>query len=701
MKQHALDLLRQALNNQKATFRVGQWECIDPLLNKRRMLVVQRTGWGKSMIYFLTTKLLREKGSGPALLISPLLSLMRNQLEAAERIGVVARTINSANDDEWLPIHTELLENDVDVLLISPERLANEYFRQSILSQIAEHIGFFVIDEAHCISDWGHDFRPDYKRIVRVLQAFPGNIPVLATTATANDRVVNDVISQLGECIEVVRGPLVRESLRLQNITMPSPAARMAWLAKIIPQLEGSGIIYTLTIRDAEQLKNWLIKDNINAKAYHAKLDRHEDNKHNREQLEWLLLNNKIKVLVATAALGMGFDKPDLGFVIHYQRPASAVHYYQQVGRAGRAIDKAYGILLCGEEDDHIAEYFRKSAFPPQKHIETILRILDQSDNGLSVTDMQKQINLRKSQIEKAIKYLTVESPSPITKVGTKWHATATADHYKVKQEYIDEIVKIREKELVQMKEYMDHQGCLMEFLERTLDDQHPQPCGKCSNCNPTQALYDKADQKLTNEAAIFLRRNYQPIEPRKQWPVKDMFVDSDLSGYRIPDEMQYIEGRALSIWRDAGWGHLVYTGKYKSERFDDRLVQACIDMIQTWNPSPRPGWVTCVPSLNQPKLVSDFANRLAQALNLPFNYCVRKIKDNKQQKFMENNFQQAKNLDGVFKIEPDVLDSPCLLVDDMVDSRWTFTIVTALLRQSGCGEVIPLALALNSPRMD
>ena len=349
MKEIALQYLRTSLDNPHALFRDGQWESVEQMLNQNRVLVVQRTGWGKSMVYFLATKLLRDHGAGPTLLISPLLSLMRNQIEAAQRIEVTARSINSTNTDEWQQVQNELFSNQIDVLIISPERLANDEFRQNVLSNISNNIGLFVVDEAHCISDWGHDFRPDYRRIVRVLQAIPSNVPVLATTATANDRVVNDVKSQMGENIILQRGSLVRKSLKLQNINMPSPAARMAWLAQTIPSLPGSGIIYTLTQRDAERVAEWLLIIGITAKAYHAGIA------DTREELEQQLLNNEIKALVATVALGMGFDKPDLGFVIHFQRPASVVHYYQQVGRAGRAVDEAFGILLCGEEDDHIA----------------------------------------------------------------------------------------------------------------------------------------------------------------------------------------------------------------------------------------------------------------------------------------------------------------------------------------------------------
>lgn len=701
MRQQAQIYLGTALNNPNASFRDGQWESIEQLLNKKRVLVVQRTGWGKSMVYFLVTKLLREQGAGPTLLISPLLSLMRNQLEAAERIGVTARTINSTNNEEWPQIQNELAANQVDVLLISPERLANEDFRQDILASMASNIGLFVIDEAHCISDWGHDFRPDYRRIVRVLQAIPSNVPVLATTATANDRVVNDIKSQLGQNIILQRGTLVRKSLKLQNINMPSPAARMAWIAQTIPALSGSGIIYTLTQRDAERVTEWLLINNIDARAYHAGISNRGDGSSIKEDLEQQLLNNEIKALVATVALGMGFDKPDLGFVIHFQRPASVVHYYQQVGRAGRAVDEAYGILLCGEEDDHIADFFIRSAFPPQQHISVILRALDDSDQGLSIPEMQRVLNLRKNQIEKTLKFLTVESPSPVTKIGTKWQVTAAAVSYQVDQAYVDAITDIRRREQQQMRNYMSHSDCLMAFLQAALDDPAPKDCGQCRSCNPKLLLDETYDDDLANRAGLFLQRSYQPLRPRKQWPASNMFTQSPLGEYRIQQEQQAQEGRALSLWRDAGWGQLVAHGKYQENKFSDELVAACVEMIKAWSPDPSPKWVTCIPSLNHPMLVPDFAARLADALSLPFIPCIEKAFANRQQKEMENSYQQVRNLDGVFNITDQCQDGECLLIDDMIDSGWTFTVASALLSQAGCSAVYPMALALNSPRMD
>ena len=695
MRQQAQIYLQQALNNQQADFRDSQWESIEQLLKGNRVLVVQRTGWGKSMVYFLATKLLREQDKGPTLLISPLLSLMRNQLEAAERIGITARTINSSNKKEWQQVEDELASNQVDVLLISPERLANEDFCQNILPNMVTNIGLFVVDEAHCISDWGHDFRPDYRRIIRVLQAIPSNVPVLATTATANDRVVNDVKSQLGDNITLQRGSLVRKSLKLQNISMPNPAVRMAWLAQTILTLPGSGIVYTLTQRDAEQVAEWLQINDIDAKFYHADI-----NENKKEDLEQQLLNNETKVLVATVALGMGFDKPDLEFVIHFQRPASVVHYYQQVGRAGRAVNEAYGILLCGGEDDRIADYFIRTAFPPQLHISKILNALDESDNGLSVPEVQRVLNLRQSQIEKTLKFLTVESPSPITKIGIKWQVNATAASYKIDQAYVDAITAIRHTEQQQMQSYMEHSNCLMSFLQTALDDPTPEKCGQCKSCSPEMLLSETYDDDLTNQAGLFLRRNYQPLPLRKQWPAKDMFQYSPLGAYKIPAELQPQKGRALSLWRDAGWGQLVAHGKYRTNRFSDELVTACVEMLQIWPPDPACQWVTCIPSLNHPELVADFAARLADALGLPFIPCIEKTRQNSQQKEMENSYQQVKNLDGVFNITAQCQTTACLLIDDMIDSGWTFTVASALLRKAGCSAVYPMALALNSPRM-
>jgi len=391
----ALELLRIGTNNSMASFRDGQEEAISQIVTSpARLLVVQKTGWGKSFVYFIAAKLLREAGSGPALLVSPLLALMRNQIAAAKRMGVRAATINSDNRDDWTTVEAAISRNEIDILLISPERLANDHFRTQVLADIAGQISLLVIDEAHCISDWGHDFRPHYRLLERIVRTLPPNLRLLATTATANNRVMDDLVAVLGPNISVMRGDLNRPSLTLQTIRLPSQAERLAWLAEQVSILNGHGIIYTLTVRDANRVSSWLKTRGLNVEAYTG------ESGDRREDLEQALLDNKVKALVATMALGMGFDKPDLSFVIHYQMPGSVVAYYQQVGRAGRAIDKARGILLSGEEEDDITNWFIQNAFPTEEEVSVILQTLSAAPSGLSIPELMNQVNLSKGRIQ-------------------------------------------------------------------------------------------------------------------------------------------------------------------------------------------------------------------------------------------------------------------------------------------------------------
>jgi ATP-dependent DNA helicase RecQ len=410
----ALELLRIGSGRADARFRDGQEEAIRHLVEGRgRLLVVQKTGWGKSFVYFIATKLLRESGSGPALLISPLLALMRNQIAAAERMGVRAATINSDNHEEWTKVEAALARDEVDILLISPERLANERFNAEVLAGIAGRISMLVIDEAHCISDWGHDFRPHYRLLERIVRTLPANLRLLATTATANDRVMDDLAAVLGPKLEVSRGDLNRPSLALQTMRLPSQAERLAWLAARLATLPGHGIIYTLTVRDAGLVADWLRSRGFNVEAYTGETGER------RVELEQALLNNEVKALVATTALGMGFDKPDLAFVIHYQTPGSVVAYYQQVGRAGRALDAAYGVLLSGKEEADINDYFIQSAFPTPDEVAEVIGALEAAPEGLSIPGLLGKVNISMGRINQTINLLSLESPAPIAKQDT------------------------------------------------------------------------------------------------------------------------------------------------------------------------------------------------------------------------------------------------------------------------------------------
>jgi ATP-dependent DNA helicase RecQ len=679
--QRVLELLRSGTGNPQAAFRDGQEEAILHIFEGRgRLLLVQKTGWGKSSVYFIATKLLREQGKGVALLVSPLLSLMRNQILQAEHMGVHAATINSDNEEQWAEIEAAIDNNEVDILLISPERLANEHFMTQVMAKISATISLLIIDEAHCISDWGHDFRPHYRLIERIIRNLPPNLRLLATTATANNRVMADLETTLGPDLKVCCGDLNRSSLRLQTYKLPNQADRLAWLAKTVPAIKGSGIIYTLTVRDAERVAAWLKSRGINAQSYTGETE-------NRAVFEIALLENKVKALVATTALGMGFDKPDLNFVIHYQTPGSVVAYYQQVGRAGRAIDLAYGVLLSGQEDTEINKYFIETAFPTKQQVKLILEALQKAPDGLSVPQLLHQINVSKGQIEKTTQLLSLESPAPIVKQGSKWQLTTS----ELSKEFWDRAARLtalRYEEQEQMQEYVNLASGHMEFLIKALD-------GDSGTLRPPTMppLPVEIDPGLVRAAIVFSRRSSRPIEPRKMWPIGEL-PRLGVKG-KIKSEYQAQEGRVLSYWGDAGWGELVRQGKYTDKYYSDELVKACKELVDEWKIDPVPTWVTCIPSLRQPELVPDFAKRLAGALKIPFHPVLIKTEARRPQKEMANSSQQALNVDGSLDVNIEPLpEGSVLLVDDLVDSRWTLTVAAYILQLHRSGKVFPLALA-------
>ncbi len=675
----ALQLLRIGSGLPQAGFREGQEEAIRHVVEGRgRLLVVQRTGWGKSFVYFIATKMLRESGLGPALLASPLLALMRNQIAAAKRMGVRAETINSDNTEEWDEIETIIRNDNLDILLISPERLANKRFVERVLATVGHRVSLLVIDEAHCISDWGHDFRPYYRLITRVARDLPRNMRLLGTTATANDRVVKDLQNVLGPDLQISRGDLNRPALALQTVRLRNQAERLAWLAEWIPRLPGSGIVYALTVRDAGRVAEWLRSREITVETYTGRTGER------RPELEQALLDNKLKALVATSALGMGFDKPDLSFVIHYQVPGSVVTYYQQVGRAGRALKSAYGVLLSGEEDTRITDYFINTAFPTRKEVEQVLDALKREPGGMSIYELLNANNIKRKRIEHTLKLLSLESPAPVVKEGPKWQLTAanlSEDFWR----RAERLTELRKKEQAEMQEYVDLRSGHMEFLIKALDGD-PEKSGAHNTMPP---LPTEPDSYLVQGAIAFLKHAILPIEPKKKWPPRWPFGKTMIDPSHLANP-----GRALSAYGDFGWGQTVEQGKYRDNHFPDELVDACVELLRRWGPRPDPQWVTCIPSLRRPDLVPDFAKRLAKALNLPFRPVLARIENRPEQKTMQNAAQQARNVWGSMQVREQLYSSPVLLVDDMVDSQWTFTAAAELLRQHGSGEVWPLALA-------
>jgi len=679
LESDAIALLRE-LAGPDAAFREHQLEAVcDLVAARRRVLCVQRTGWGKSAVYFLATALLRRAGAGPTVLISPLLALMRNQIAAAQRLGIRAVTVNSTNRDDWDAVRAELDADRVDLLLISPERLNNPQFRETMLPLFMERVGLLVVDEAHCVSDWGHDFRPDYRRIRDVLAGLPADVAVLGTTATANDRVVADVSEQFRvgigtEQLTVYRGPLARESLRLEVVPLPSAADRLAWLAEWLPRLPGSGIVYCLTRRDTELVAEWLNAQGITAVAYSGEVADAE-----RVEAEDRLLRNEVKAVVATSALGMGYDKPDLGFVVHYQAPSSAIAYYQQVGRAGRGVDEAHVVLLRGHEDRAIQDYFIETAFPPRELVERMLDALPATLAGL-----QAEVNLGRGRLETLLKVLDVEGA--VARGGTGWVRTGApwgydADRYR-------QVTAQRRAEQEAMFAYGEDGRCLMQALQDDLDDPRAAPCGRCAAC--AGARFDApVDPALARRAYALVRAQPLVLTVRRQTP-----RTAEQPGRRIGPELLLEEGRALARAGDGGWDPLVQRGR-RAGRFDDELVEACLELLRRWAPRPAPRWVTAVPSRRSGALVPDFAQRLATALELPYVATLERRGDNPPQREMANSAQQVANVRGQFGVVAEPPGAPGLLVDDVRYSGWTLTTVGAQLRRKGAGALHPLVLSL------
>ncbi|KQQ93240.1 recombinase RecQ [Leifsonia sp. Leaf325] len=699
-KDAALSVLRRLVGNDEAEFHDGQFEAIETLVDsRRRALVVQRTGWGKSAVYFVATLLLRQRGAGPTILVSPLLALMRDQISAAARAGVRAVAINSTNAHEWDEVLAQLAADEVDVLLVSPERLNNPSFREQQLPALVQRVGLLVVDEAHCISDWGHDFRPDYRRLRDLIARMPASVPVLATTATANSRVVADVAEQLGAgadgtAVDVVtiRGPLARASLRLGVLRLPDAQARLAWLLSHLGELPASGIIYTLTVAAAEDTARLLRQAGHNVRAYTGQTDPGE-----REESEGMLKRNEVKALIATSALGMGFDKPDLGFVLHLGAPSSPVAYYQQVGRAGRATDNADVLLLPGREDPDIWHYFATASMPNQIRAERVIAELAASSTPTSTPALEALVDIRRTPLELLLKVLDVDGA--VKRVQGGWIATGQPWTYDA--ERYTRIAAERTAEQQHMLEYETTDGCRMEFLQRALDDETAAPCGRCDNCAGVWYPKDLAEGAAAT-ASSALDRVGVPIDPRAQWPTGADKLGVPVKG-RIAVDERMLEGRALARLTDLGWGgtlRTVFAAGAQDAAVSPALLDACVRVLAEWGWETRPVGVVAMPSRRHPLLVDSLARGLAAVGRLPY---LGELGTRNGGPTGEPGGNSVYRLGGLWdRFDTSTLDleaaasGPVLVVDDLVDSRWTLTVAARELRRAGVPAVLPFALALR-----
>ncbi len=699
LRQEATAILRALVGRPDAEFHAGQFEAIEALVaHGRRALVVQRTGWGKSAVYFVASLLLRKRGAGPTLIISPLLALMRDQVSAAERAGVRAEAINSANATEWGRVQGLLEAGQIDVLLVSPERLNNPSFRETQLPRLLQTMGLLVVDEAHCVSDWGHDFRPDYRRIRDLIARLPQRVPVLATTATANARVVTDIEEQLavgGTEVFTLRGPLARASLRLGVLRLPSPRAQLGWLVQHLAELPGSGIIYALTVSAAEDIAALLSRSGFDVLAYTGRTDTDE-----RMRAEQALKDNQVKALVATSALGMGFDKPDLGFVVHVGAPGSPVAYYQQVGRAGRATESADVLLLPGPEDKEIWRYFATASMPDEARAHAVLSALAEAGGALSVPALEVRVNLRRTPLELLLKVLAVDGA--VERVAGGWQSTGVPWTYDA--ERYARVARARLDEQNAMLEFERTEGCRMEFLARQLDDPTASPCGRCDNC-AGRWFPGSVEEGALQAATKGLDRVGVAIEPRKLYPTGADRLGVPVKG-KIPESEQASEGRALARLTDLGWGGTLRKIFEVANQTPDgpvspELLRACATVLGQWGWAERPVGVVTMPSRQRPQLVHSLGQGLAELGRLRYLGSLEYAGEGPRLGPGGNSAYRFADVRGAFRVPQEwaadlaQAPGPLLLVDDLCDSRWSLTEAARLLREAGAPGVLPFALGL------
>ena len=653
--------------------------------DRKRTLLVARTGFGKSAVYFSATKMLRARGWGPSIVISPLLALMRDQVAAAEKLGLRAETINSSNVDDWGEVEDALLADEVDLLLIAPERLANPGFRERVFAMMLARPFALVCDEAHCISDWGHDFRPDYLRLRHVIDELPSWSPILATTATANQRVTDDVASQLGSNTVVLRTSLDRESLHCSVIELADDAERLAWVAEHLGEIDGSGIIYALTVDQAQRAADWLRQCGHDVAAYSGSTAPED-----RERLEARLRNNELKALVATSALGMGFDKPDMAFCIHLGMPPTPIAYYQQIGRAGRGIDHAQVIALPRPtEDERVWAWFESVSLPDEEVCQRVLRELDVS-RPTSIPKLEVAVNMGRSRLSTLLSILDVQGAIRRIKGGY----VRSSEPWSYNAELAERLRQLRADEADQMRGYASHGGCRLRYLRELLDDDQAADCGRCDRC-VEKPRWNAVPPPQTQSAREHLRGNDIGVEPRRQWA-----TNLDEPKGRIPKNRQASWGRSLSRIGDGGWSpeiEALLDGS-RSE-LSPEMLNGIVGVLRRWDWETRPGWVCPMPSRQQSHLIEAVAGEIGRLGKLPVHSCLERDPTAGYQSEQANSAYQLANVWGRMTVRPGDLppaplrSTPVLLVDDTASSRWTLTVAAFALQEAGTGPVLPFVL--------
>jgi len=639
-----------------------QWETISKILNGERVLLIEKTGFGKSLCYqFPATTF-----EGLTVIFSPLIALMRDQVKKLNALGIQARCINSEQTPEE---NNEIIEDaklgKLKILYIAPERQESPAWIDATQEM---KLSMVVIDEAHCISVWGHDFRTAFKRIINLVNLLPQGMPVLATTATATKRVEGDIMQQIGNGVQVIRGSLMRDNFSLFVLKVNSEDEKLIWLGQNLDKLPDSGIIYTGTRSNTEIYSNYLTWLGIPVSNYNAGL-----NAESRIQVEDGLIANKWKAIVSTNALGMGIDKPDIRFVIHTQMPQSPIHYYQEIGRAGRDGNPSIIILLFNpNEDVKLPRSFIESGKPSIEKYNKVINAL--KSQMLGERDLQKATNLTQTPI-RVIKADLIEQKIIREIAGKKYEYIMNAPALDTKS--FEALRNDKLKELESMIDYIETKKSRMNFLCEYLGDA---PNASFTNCDNTGL--PKLSVKVTDEWTKKLNDFREQYFPELEVESKDSNI---------------VNGLAASYYGVSTVAEALHRSKYeKGGDFPDFLLRLTLKAIRKKLGKEKVDLVLYVPPTSSGNLVRNFAEKIAATLKVSISHDLTKVRTTEPQKIFQNSWLKKDNVSGAFSYtEPDEIEGKSiLLIDDIFDSGATLKEIGKLLTKFGARQIIPIVIA-------
>jgi len=661
-RKEAEQLLKRTFNF--SNFYDEQWLTIEKILNGERVLLIERTGYGKSLCFQFPATIF----PGTTVIFSPLIALMRDQVKKLTTLGIPAKCVNSEQTpEENSQTIKEAIQGTVKILYIAPERQENNEWidatRQMNLSMV-------VVDEAHCISVWGHDFRPAFKRIVNLVNLLPKGLPVLATTATATKRVEQDIARQIGNNITIIRGNLMRENLHLFVIKVSSEDEKLIWLGKNLNQIRGSGIIYTGTRVETETYSKWFEYLNISCTGYNAGLDGTS-----RIEIENGFMTNKWKCIISTNALGMGIDKPDIRFIIHTQFPQSPIHYYQEIGRAGRDGKPSFIILLYNPKDRDLPEAFIEGGRPPLKKYEKVINAAKQE--LLGEKELMKKTNLKQNQIRVIKADLIEQGIIREVMIGKNKKYEFVPNSKPLDPKTFEELRDAKLNDLDKMIEYAETGGSRMKFLCDYLGDNASHSFSNCDNTGLTK-IVPSVSSEWTDKLREF-RENYFP----------ELQAESKNSNN--------VNGVAASYYGDSNVGAAIHRSKYENGGdFPDFLLRLFLKAYRKKFGQEKFDLIVYVPPTVSGELVKNFAIRVSEVLQIPISHGLIKSKATREQKIFENTILKADNVIDAFTFDnPNQLSGKrILLIDDIFDSGATIKEVGKLLTKFGAIKIAPVVIA-------